>query len=562
MSKIEASGCDMRRDVGRGIRAGILVLLAVLLLSGTTDASLLTGDWVKYQNDINNTGNTNIISNSDGTLDWTYDPSGLGGFDRRYASVVVSNTNVYASLKFSLVSFFKNGTIYWIFNSTEYINTPCLDENENIYFGSGDGKFYSLSKNGTENWNYTTTNLYPTACTIYEDKVYVVFGDYLYGFYKNDGALLFEYNSPYGSIDSQGHGSPLIFNNSLYIGSFYGSGKLSKINAIDGSLEAVFDTSTTAYTGGSGIFDGETIYVFDEKNVYALYENNFTQKWVYTIPSRQFVSFPSYFDGTIYIPDYDGIVYILYASNGTLKSTINVGELIYNAVSLDGAGNIFIPIVTNYEGYGLWVYYPNGTIKYKALNYWQDVYSSPAIDSDGKIYVIGGTGGNNLYVISQAPPPPAEVTISCPIGWCYIASNYSSKTLLELDNLFSTDTIQGRYNPTTQKYESHRTGYSFNQNVVVSQKEGYYYYFSTATDITTTPGSTPSITLKQGWNLVGNYGSSARTLSALKTSIGVSATQAKYYDKSIKTWVSSNSQNVPAMEAFMVYTTSQTNWGD
>lgn len=151
-------------------------------------------------------------------------------------------------------------------------------------------------------------------------------------------------------------------------------------------------------------------------------------------------------------------------------------------------------------------------------------------------------------------------TISCPIGWCYLASNYSSMTLLELDNLFSTDTVQGHYNATSQKYESHRTGYNFNQNVSVVQKEGYYYYFSTATDITTTPGSTPSITLKTGWNLVGNYGSSARTLAALKSSIGSSATQAQYYNKTLKTWVSTDNQSVPAMEGFFVYVTSQTDW--
>ena len=94
----------------------------------------------------------------------------------------------------------------------------------------------------------------------------------------------------------------------------------------------------------------------------------------------------------------------------------------------------------------------------------------------------------------------------------------------------------------------------------VAQKEGYYYYFSTATDITTTPGSTPSITLKTGWNLVANYGSSARTLSALKSSIGASATQAQYYDRTYKLWVNYDWQEVPAMESFMVYVNAQTVW--
>lgn len=154
---------------------------------------------------------------------------------------------------------------------------------------------------------------------------------------------------------------------------------------------------------------------------------------------------------------------------------------------------------------------------------------------------------------------PEVTTVSCPIGWCYVASNYTSKTLLELDNMFSTDTIQGRYNRTSKKYENHRTGYAFNQYVSVEQKEGYYYYFTSAQDVTMTPGSTPSITLKTGWSLTSNYGA-ARTLAELKSSIGVAATQTQYYDRSSKSWVITDSQSVPAMEAFFVYVTSETPW--
>ncbi len=166
-------------------------------------------------------------------------------------------------------------------------------------------------------------------------------------------------------------------------------------------------------------------------------------------------------------------------------------------------------------------------------------------------------GGTTLVNITLTV---STVTISCPVGWCYVASNYSSKTLLELDNLFSTDTVQGRYNATSQKYESHRTGYSFNQNITVAQKEGYYYYFTSATDITTTPGSTPSITLKTNWNLVANYGTTNRTLSDLKTSIGANATQAQYYNRTTKTWISTGTQSVPAMESFMAYVNQTTVW--
>ncbi len=193
---------------------------------------------------------------------------------------------------------------------------------------------------------------------------------------------------------------------------------------------------------------------------------------------------------------------------------------------------------------------------------WNNIITPDTITTTNQQLVVYGSNsnGNTLNSVVWNIIPLTVTTISCPIGWCYVASNYSSKTLLELDNLFSTDTVQGHYNATSQKYESHRTNYAFNQNVTVSQKEGYYYYFSSATDITTTPGSTPSITLKTGWNLVANYGTSARTLSALNTSIGANATQAQYYNKTTKAWVSTGTQSVPSMESFMVYVTSQTDW--
>lgn len=224
----------------------------------------------------------------------------------------------------------------------------------------------------------------------------------------------------------------------------------------------------------------------------------------------------------------------------------------------------------------------NGSTNIHYLTDGIDVTNSPIstnlMVSQGYIHMldyintVGSMNYNWLIVAPYSHPEPAWVTwgeayattttISCSIGWCYVASNYSSKTLLELDNLFSTDTIQGHYNATSQKYESHRTGYAFNQNVNVAQKEGYYYYFSTATDITTTPGSIPSITLKNGWNLVANYGSTNRTLSDLKTSIGANATQAQYYDRTYKLWVSYDWQEVPAMESFMAYVTNPTVWTD
>ena len=139
--------------------------------------------------------------------------------------------------------------------------------------------------------------------------------------------------------------------------------------------------------------------------------------------------------------------------------------------------------------------------------------------------------------------------------------NYTNKTLLELSNIYLNNTVQGWYNATSQKYESHRNGYTFNQNVNVSQKWGYYAYFNATTTVPVNITANPTVTLLSGWNLVGNFDSVAKTLSTLKNSIGVNATQAQYYNRSTQAWVTDDSTSVPVGEAFFVYVTANTQWG-
>jgi len=145
--------------------------------------------------------------------------------------------------------------------------------------------------------------------------------------------------------------------------------------------------------------------------------------------------------------------------------------------------------------------------------------------------------------------------------WCYLASN-TSQTLLQIDNNYTTDVLEGLYNSTSQKYESHRASHTPNQNSTVSPKQGYFLYLKTPVDIAANYSTNPSITLNAGWNLVGNINSNGRTLSALKTSIGASATQARHFNISSQSWVQSDSEVVPPGESFFVYTTSQSSWGD
>ncbi len=225
-----------------------------------------------------------------------------------------------------------------------------------------------------------------------------------------------------------------------------------------------------------------------------------------------------------------------YTSNPIPTTNITLGTGESKKINLAGLTG------TNYT-----LEYQNGT----------DIEVLPA---SGGIVNFTTTLGEGSYSIQEESSPftPSYNTINCPVGWCYLAMNYTNKTLLELDNMFTTDIVQGWYNASTQKFESHST-YSSNQNVNVTQKSGYYYYFRTPTTVNVNITANPSITLKSGWNLVGNMDTN-RTLSDLETSIGGTVVTSSHWNNTNQQWKNPSDEVVPVGEPFMVYVNADTVW--
>lgn len=180
---------------------------------------------------------------------------------------------------------------------------------------------------------------------------------------------------------------------------------------------------------------------------------------------------------------------------------------------------------------------------------------------DTSTYLLSGSyanGGINSYGYILTP---STIIISCPFGWTFLAQDTSSRTLSDWETFSTPSANQSHYETTGQKYETHRTDFEFDQTKIINQKEGVGLYFNTPTDITLTIAS-GTITLQTGWNLVGNFGSSDRTLSALKTSIGVEAISASYFNKSTQTFQTDDATIVPAMEAFFVNMSGNVEWSE
>ena len=111
-------------------------------------------------------------------------------------------------------------------------------------------------------------------------------------------------------------------------------------------------------------------------------------------------------DGTIYVGSWDGNLYALSPTDGTVKwtYTTSIGQTFANSAPAIGAdGTIYIADPVN-----LYALNPTGTIKWTATNAGG---GPPAIGVDGTIYENGTNG--NLYALS---PTDGTVKWSYPIG--------------------------------------------------------------------------------------------------------------------------------------------------
>lgn len=242
-------------------------------------------------------------------------------------------------------------------------------------------------------------------------------------------------------------------------------------------------------------------------------------------------------------------------------------QITHNAstIELNATGDATISAISYRDlNYTYTVNTSSGVILYSSLNFQANgepynilvdrVYNRSATsNSTGWISFNYSNWSGHTFTVYGMP------TIQCPIGWCYVGMNYSNKTLLELDNRFTTDNTQGKYNETSQKYETHRTGYKANEGRTVSQKGGYYYYFFRATNVSVAWGAPTAIVLSTGWNLAANF-YTARTLAELKADIGANATYMQYYNHSSAAWATADGASVPSGEAFFVYVNATTNW--
>ncbi|MCD6220092.1 PQQ-binding-like beta-propeller repeat protein, partial [Candidatus Calescamantes bacterium] len=262
-----------------------------------------------------------------------------------------------------------DGTLKWKYTTGNNVfSSPAIGSDGTIYVGSLDGNLYAINPDGTLKWKY-----------------------------KTGGCIL----SP-PAIDSVG---------TIYVGS--SDRNLYAINP-DGKLKWKFKTGGFLPQSFPAIGSDGTIYVGSNdvrsfySNIYAINPDG-TLKWKYT--TGGWVSSPAIgSDGTIYVGSEDGNLYAI-NPDGTLKWKIKKVLAYFSSPAIGSDGTIYVGTFGDFNLFdainpdgtlkwngNLYAINPDGTLKwkYKTGAIW--LQSSPAIGSDGTIYV--GSLDGNLYAIN------------------------------------------------------------------------------------------------------------------------------------------------------------------
>jgi PKD repeat protein len=411
----------------------------------------------------------------------------------------------------------------WNYNTgTITYSSPTIGTDGTIYIGSNDKNVYAINPDGTLKWIYTTGSMIESSATIGADgTIYIGSCDKKLYALNPDGTLKWTYiteDEIYGSVTIGADGT-------IYFGS--ADKKVYAINP-DGTLKWTYTTGKVIL--GSAVVGADgTIYIgSSDKKIYAINPEG-KLKWTYTVKSAIYgVAIGA--DGTIYIGSNNN----LYAINpdGTLKWTYNTNNSTFRstpAIATDGT--IYIAYYSNNNLYAI---NPDGTLKwtYTAKNY---INGSPALGADGTIYI--GSSDNKVYAINPDGTlkwtyTTGNIINSSPAiaadGTLYIGSSdgklYAFKDVAPVANFTATPvpnvplTIQfndtSSYNPTSWAWDFGDNETSTEQNPVHTyEKAGNYTVTLTVTN---------------------NYGSDTETRTEsfetlVATSITVSPVSAQLY---------------------------------
>ncbi|MDC0547403.1 PQQ-binding-like beta-propeller repeat protein [Opitutales bacterium] len=297
-----------------------------------------------------------------------------------------------------------NPTTHW---ETPYstggtiFSSPAIATDGTVYIGSNDNKLHAINSDGSAKWTFTTGDWVDSTPAIGADGT-VYFGSWdnqLYAVNPTDGSKLWDFNTSSSIIASPAIG----VDGRIYFGSkdefFYAlesNGSLAWESYIGNPI------ASSAALGQDG-----TIYFGDENGTFHARNQDGSEKWSYSVDvvtdmNNSILSSPAIdLSGNLYFGSGNGFCYSI-ADNGTSASLnwkFATSDRVDASPVLGENNEVFF---VSRDGYLRSLDTNTGIANWEVFS--GDVfYSSPTVDLNGRVYVIGytGFGENHLFAYNS-----------------------------------------------------------------------------------------------------------------------------------------------------------------
>ncbi|MDC3335647.1 PQQ-binding-like beta-propeller repeat protein, partial [Opitutales bacterium] len=297
-----------------------------------------------------------------------------------------------------------NPTTHW---ETPYptggtiFSSPAIATDGTVYIGSNDNKLHAINSDGSAKWTFTTGDWVDSTPAIGADGT-IYFGSWdnqLYAIDPSNGSKLWDFNTSSCIIASPAIG----VDGRIYFGSkdefFYAlesNGSLAWESYIGNPI------ASSAALGQDG-----TIYFGDENGTFHARNQDGSEKWSYSVDvvtdmNNSILSSPAIdLSGNLYFGSGNGFCYSI-ADNGTSASLnwkFATSDRVDASPVLGENNEVFF---VSRDGYLRSLDTNTGIANWEVFS--GDVfYSSPTVDLNGRVYVIGytGFGENHLFAYNS-----------------------------------------------------------------------------------------------------------------------------------------------------------------
>ena len=269
----------------------------------------------------------NSIDIQTGELKWTSSPSPSYN---NYRNFITDKTNVYAFDSDSNLHclYVENGDKLWEGSFMDYYATLAIDDSRVFISSRNDDHLYAINKvSGEIDWSFKLNQSYKflTNPLINNNNIYI--GDYygvFYAFNKNSGEKIWsidlgKYNSFYAS--------PTIFENTIITGTY---STLYCLDENNGILKWLYRPNNGGIESSPFIYNSN-VYVGIAKNgsgeLVCLDAKNGDLKWKFDLPNKT-TSSPIVYEDTVYFGDWGNNFYAINAITGILEWKIQTKEFI------------------------------------------------------------------------------------------------------------------------------------------------------------------------------------------------------------------------------------------